>query len=91
MSCGCVQQVINAAGAAFRVAKRVAAGNEVAVSAEVKATRLAICADCPERQTSDDGTAHKCTACGCWLDGKILCKACLETEDCPLNKWSLKL
>lgn len=88
MSCGCTQKIVNAAGATFRVAKQAVASKEIFVAPEIKAARLATCAGCDEIRTSADGTAHKCADCGCWLDGKILCKACLLTEDCPQNKWT---
>ena len=30
---------------------------------------------------------HRCSACGCWLDGKYFSKWSLATESCPLGKW----
>ena len=77
----------NATMAAARVVIAVASGQPVTVSAEVKAQRVALCLVCPNMIVSADGTAHRCAVCGCWLDGKILCKACLTTESCPAQKW----
>jgi hypothetical protein len=87
MSCGCVQQAVNITGAVVRIGAAAVTGQAVTVDAAAKAARLAICLTCPAMKISDDGTAHLCTGCGCWLDGIVLCKACLATEDCPQNKW----
>lgn len=89
MNCGCpkAQAGINAAGAAARIVQAIVTGSELLVSAEVRAERLAACLQCPKMSPSKSGAAHRCNACGCWLDGKRLCKICLTTETCPLNHW----
>lgn len=95
MNCGCQktklpgvgQMAGNLAAAAGRMVASAAAGNELLVSAEVRAARLSQCLACEQVRKSSDGTAHRCLACGCWLDGKLACKACLATETCPAGKW----
>jgi len=87
MSCNCGQRIVNATSAAVRVVTAVVASKQVKVDSATKAARLAICLACPEMEASADKTAHKCKACGCWLDGNALCKACLATENCPKDLW----
>ena len=87
MSCNCAKQAVNFAGAVVRAGAAMATNKPLLVEAVTKAARLAMCLTCPEMKTSDDKIAHLCTACGCWLDGQILCKACLATETCPKNLW----
>ncbi len=87
MSCNCAKQAVNFAGAVVRAGVAVVTNKPLLVDAATKAARLAICLACPEMKISDDRTAHFCTVCGCWIDGNVLCKACLATENCPKNLW----
>ena len=92
MSCGTCNQdatvpekIVNASMAAYRIMSAVVHNQPITVPETVKAARLAVCLACEHCQPS--GNAHRCKLCGCWLDGETLCKTCLTTEICPLNKW----
>ena len=80
-------QTGNGIAAAGRVVVASLKAEPIKVSAEIKTARLAVCVACEYCTISKDGTAHRCSKCGCWLDGNVLCKACLATEDCPEKKW----
>ena len=94
MACNCtkltpdaITRAKNALAAAARVGKAMLASEVVLVSPEVKSDRMAVCVTCDQMKVSHNGIAHFCTNCGCWLDGNVLCKACLATETCPIGKW----
>jgi len=80
-------QAGHAAQAVRRLATAAVAGDQIKASAEVIAARKEICLACPSVSLSQNGLAHRCNTCGCWLDGNVLCKLCLATESCPLGKW----
>lgn len=95
MSCDCKSATLpqmagNLAAAAGRMVLGAVAGNPLFVGAEVRAARMVHCLACDQMRVSSDGTAHRCRHpdCGCWLDGKSLCKTCVATEFCPLGKWA---
>ena len=73
--------------AASAAAVRSVSGGTVKASPEVKNSRMAICLGCEFMSISSDKTAHRCSECGCWLDGGVLCKTCIATESCPKGKW----
>jgi hypothetical protein len=79
----------NAAKAAGRVITAMAAGSPMMAKDDVIARRLAACLECPECVPFQKPamTYHRCSKCGCWLDGKYFSKASVATETCPLGKW----
>jgi hypothetical protein len=92
MGCNCktpgvVTMAANAAAAVYRIAAATAQNEAIKVEPETLKARMAICLQCEFMTVSANGLAHRCNQCGCWLDGNVLCKACLKTESCPLNKW----
>ena len=52
---------------------------EIAVTVELRAERLAICNVCPEFNKS----IRQCKQCGCFMDAKTA----LKPAKCPLEKW----
>lgn len=92
MPCNCsadlpsvAAQVANAAKAAGKVFGAVVMGRPVKVSEEVFQSRLNVCKACSSVVAIRE--EHRCSQCGCWLNGKTFAKASLATEICPLNKW----
>ena len=81
------RQALSAASAAWRMAGAALSGAAVLVTPEIKAERMAVCLVCDQVSKTSHAGTHRCAVCGCWLDGNVLCKACLETETCPLEKW----
>lgn len=51
------------------------------------ANRRTICLACESNDRQGGETLGKCTACGCWLQGKIR----LPTAACPQGKWASAL
>jgi hypothetical protein len=82
-------QARNAAGAVARQAGAFFSGATTRVSDEVFTARMNVCKSCPHvAVTVKEGkNYHRCSKCGCWLDGLYMHKARLSTERCPENKW----
>jgi hypothetical protein len=95
MACNCSklpplhQQARTAARAVVRVGMRAITGKDVLVSDEAFARRMFYCRQCPHvmAHNQDGLTFHRCSKCGCWLDGKYVAKARLASENCPENLW----
>jgi hypothetical protein len=82
------QLIRNAAGAAARVIGAPFNGKKIIVSPGVEAERIAICRLCEQSRPYFPNPKYlRCAECGCWLNGKILAKARLTTEDCPRGIW----
>lgn len=99
---GVATQMRNAAGAVFRVAGAALQGEAVKAKPETIEARRAICLGsqpstinsqpvpaCDKCVTIAKGGRdyHRCSDCGCWLDGKYFAKWELATEFCKLGKW----
>jgi hypothetical protein len=82
-----IKQAVNGSGAVVRYAGAKLAGQETRCTPEQIAARMAVCMKCEFMSVSKDGTARFCNKCNCWMDGLMLHKAFLTTEDCPENKW----
>ena len=95
-------QLRTATTAIYRAAGAVLHGEAVQAKPETIAQREAICfgsqpatfnlqpaTACREciPVIKGDKTYHRCSQCGCWLDGKFFAKLKLATESCPLGKW----
>lgn len=75
-----VQQAMNAGGAAARFVGAAVRGEQLVVSPEERARRLAICkAPCEFW----DAKQEKCVKCGCYGNFKTR----LASESCPIGKW----
>lgn len=77
--------VANAAAAAGRIVSSVAHGKIPVVTQETFNQRMTACKACDQSELVRN--TYRCNQCGCFLDGKFLAKARLETECCPLGKW----
>ena len=75
------RQALNFTGAILRVGKALATGEAIKVSDSMREERLEICRACPSIRND------RCSHCGCFLDGPILDKASLATEQCPAGRW----
>jgi len=79
---------VTASGAAARVVSAFVQSKPVKAKPETIAARREICLACEFCKTWEkDSAYHRCTKCGCWLDGKYFAKMNLATEQCPINKW----
>lgn len=79
----------NAINAVVRVGSAAMSGESVLVSQAVYDARMVVCSACPKVMPihKHGQTWHRCTLCGCWLDGKHVAKARLATETCPESRW----
>ena len=96
MPCACskpmpnaMQMAVSAADAGVRLFKAAVTGEQIVAGADTVTDRMAVCRECDmvKLTVKDNQTFHRCSLCGCWLDGKHLAKARLATESCPLGKW----
>jgi hypothetical protein len=94
MSCKCNKvlpptgtMIATAVKAAARTVQGAMAGKDVLAPPETAAARMAACMACDNLITAKNGKNHRCSICGCWLDGNVLCKSCLAAESCPIGKW----
>lgn len=81
----------NAALAGGRYVNAVFTGEETKVPEAEAERRLSICKTnaCGKClvEVHEQREFHRCTDCGCWLDGDYLAKTRLATEDCKLGFW----
>lgn len=80
--------LMNAVTAGGRVARSAVLGKRIKAEPETIEARRALCLACEFcKPWEKDSSFHKCTKCGCWLDGKYFSKLAIATERCPVGKW----
>ena len=95
MPCNCSKDLpspariaANASQAAGRMIAAAVRGKSVKAKPTTVEARKVYCLACPNCiPWEKDNSFHRCTECGCWLDGKYSSKWSIATERCPMGLW----